>query len=869
MQASQLRNLYLDYFARHGHKLLPSSSLLPKDPTLLFNSAGMVQFKEFLTGRLVPPFPRVTTCQKCFRTTDIENVGKTTWHHTFFEMLGNFSFGDYFKEEAIKLAWQFLTKELSIAPNRLWASVYEEDMEAYLIWHDLIGIPGDRIARLGKEHNWWGPVGDTGACGPDSEVFYDAGEDKGCGTNCSGVTCDCGRFSEIWNLVFMEYETQENGDLVSLKQKNIDTGMGLERMAAVLQGVQSDFEIDLFQPIIQAIEASVPRTLSQTDLANRNIIADHIRGVVFLVADGVLPGNEKQGYVLRRILRSAIRASEKLQLPPGSLKGLVEPVIETLGETYPEIVFARSLAERSIAHEEETFRRTLRNGEKRLQEILADLLSSGGKRISDKVAFELHDTYGFPLELTEEIADDAGVSVDIDGYYRIKSHYQELSRRAAVTVRFVEGMVSEESVSATQPTRFLGYDKTEDEAEIVKHRRRSDTSELLDLVFDKTPFYAEAGGQIADTGVVDNLTREGRARIVDVERDPSGAIFHRLAAVEGQFELGDRCRLIVDAKLRARIARNHTATHLIHAALRAVLGKHVMQAGSRVSDKDLRFDFSHFEGLNAEEIAKIEDLTNEIVLTDVLVKTQEMPLLKAKEMGALAHFDEEYKGKDLVRVVSVGDSSHELCGGTHVSRSGEIGLIKITSEESISSGVRRIHAVTGDNALGWLRETDKVVLQLRSELGGDPLEGLRKLRREMEDLRARAEQVIQQSLTTISDELVSGAEEVTGIRLIAGRHDAQIAEAKQLSDLIEQKSRPAVVLLVGNHNDQGLVVCKASDGIGGINAGVLVRTMASILGGGGGGNSTFAQGGGPQTEKVDDALRAGVDAARSLLEGSG
>ncbi|MCK4246557.1 alanine--tRNA ligase, partial [Candidatus Bipolaricaulota bacterium] len=347
---------------------------------------------------------------------------------------GNFSFGDYFKEEAIKLAWQFLTKELAIAPNRLWASVYEEDMEAYSIWHDLIGIPGDRIARLGKEHNWWGPVGDTGACGPDSEVFYDAGEDKVCGTNCRGVACDCGRFSEIWNLVFMEYEIQENGDLVSLKQKNIDTGMGLERMAAVLQGVQSDFEIDLFQPIIQAIEASVPRTLSQTDLTNRNIIADHIRGVVFLITDGVLPGNEKQGYVLRRILRSAIRASEKLQLPPGSLKGLVEPVIETLGETYPEIVSARSLAERSIAHEEEMFRKTLRNGEKRLQEILADLLSSGGKRISDKVAFELHDTYGFPLELTEEIADDAGVSVDIDGYYRIKSHYQELSRRAAVTV---------------------------------------------------------------------------------------------------------------------------------------------------------------------------------------------------------------------------------------------------------------------------------------------------------------------------------------------------------------------------------------------------------------------------------------------------
>jgi len=865
MQASQLRNLYLDYFVRHGHKLLPGSSLLPKDPTLLFNSAGMVQFKEFLSGHLAPPFARVTTCQKCFRTTDIENVGRTAWHHTFFEMLGNFSFGDYFKEEAIRLAWQFLTKELAIASNRLWVSVYEEDMEAYSIWHDLIGIPGNRIVQLGKEHNWWGPVGDTGACGPDSEVFYDAGEDKACGVNCRGVTCDCGRFSEIWNLVFMEYERQEDGNLASLKQKSIDTGMGLERTAAVLQGVQSDFEIDLFQPIIQAIEASVPRTLSQTDLINRNIIADHIRGVVFLVADGVVPGNDKQGYVLRRVLRRSVRAGERLGLPSGALPALVGPVVGSLEIAYPEIGSISSFAERVIVHEEKTFRKTLRDGERRLEEILDGLVVGGGSiSLCGDIAFELYDTYGFPLEMTREIAAERGIVIDAEGFRQAMEKQRARSRRGSPlnSPEEIGTLVNE-----IQPTKFLGYQVTETEGQILDLYAKDSVTQQL--VFDETPFYAEAGGQIADGGKVENLSRRGLGRILAVKKTPRGVFLHQVQVVEGAFPVGDKCRLEVDTVRRRRIARNHTATHLVHAALRMVVGKHVMQAGSRVSDEELRFDFSHFEGLNVKEISKIEDLANEIVLADVLVKTQEMPLLRAKEIGALAHFDEEYKGKDLVRVVSVGDFSEELCGGTHVSRSGEIGLIKITSEESVSSGVRRIHAVTGDNVLSWLRATDKVLLRLRSELGDDPLEGLKKLRREMEDIRARAEQVIQQSLTSISDELVSGAEEVAGIRLVSGRHDGQIAETKQLSDLIEQRSRPVVVLLVGKSNDLGLAVCKASDGVAGINAGVLVRTMASILGGGGGGSSTFAQGGGPHAEKVDKALRAGVDAARSLLEGSG
>ena len=453
MKAGQLRTLYLDYFAQRGHKILPSASLIPKDPTLLFTSAGMVQFKDFFWGRTDPPYPSATTAQKCFRATDIEKVGKTAFHHTFFEMLGNFSFGDYFKERAITLAWEFVTEELSIAQDRLWVSVYEEDDEAFVIWRDVIGLPPERIVRLGKEHNWWGPVGNTGPCGPDSEIFVDTGADKACGPDCLGPACDCDRFSEIWNLVFMQHDAQEDGTFEPLKRKCIDTGMGLERTAAVLQGVDTDFEIDLFAPIIEAIEASVPGQLDVEKLALRNLVADHIRGVVLLMADGVRPGNEKQGYVLRRILRSAIRASERLELPSGSLQGFVEPVIETLGNTYSEIVSASSLAERVISHEEEMFRKTLRSGERRLQEILEDLLSQNETTLPGEIAFELYDTYGFPLEMTEEITSSEGIAVDKDSFGKAMLRQRERSRTTSVSADTVLVRDGEQT-----PTPFLGYE---------------------------------------------------------------------------------------------------------------------------------------------------------------------------------------------------------------------------------------------------------------------------------------------------------------------------------------------------------------------------------------------------------------------------
>ncbi len=854
MHTDRIRTLFLEYFERNGHKRLPSSSLVPNDPTLLFTAAGMVQFKEIFWGRRNPDYPRVTTCQKCFRTTDIENVGVTAFHHTFFEMLGNFSFGDYFKQGAIELAWKFVTEELGIPKGKLWVSVYKEDEEAYAIWKDVIGIPPERIARLGKDHNWWGPVGNSGPCGPDSEIFYDTGVENACGPDCRGVACDCDRFSEIWNLVFMQYEAKEDGSLVPLARKNIDTGMGLERTAAVLQGVKTDFDIDLFAPIIEAIEGMAQ---VKDDRVSRNIIADHIRGALFLIADGVLPGNEKQGYVLRRILRRAIRAAERLGIPPGSLAGFIDPVIEAMGRIYPEIVSARALAAQVIKSEEGSFRRTLRAGERRLEEKLADLAERGEAVLPGEVAFELYDTYGFPLEMTAEIAHERGIEIDRNGFDRAMAGQRARSKKEAAVVdsRFAG------SGDNLSPTEFLGYEHLEAEAELL---RKISDDESLTFVFDRTPFYAESGGQLGDTGLIENLNRPGKAEVTDVQKTPAGAFLHRVRIVSGEFTAGDRCRLAVDPDRRARIARHHTATHLLHAALRKVLGEHVIQAGSLVAPEELRFDFSHFSRMTDEEIAQVEELVNRVTLSDVPVETREMPLDEAKKTGAMAHFEEEYKGKARVRVVSISDFSRELCGGTHVSRSGEIGLVKIISEESVASGTRRIRAVAGMESLRRLQADERLIAALRARLGEDPLSGLDHLEEELSALRARLREATDAILKTKRDELIAAAERIGEVTLVSGRLDMGIDDLKRLADLIEEKVRPAVVLLGGAVDGRGIVVSKVSKGLK-AHAGNVVREMAKILGGGGGGAPTFAQGGGPNAAEIDRALVTGKEAVKSAL----
>ncbi|MCD6141489.1 alanine--tRNA ligase [Candidatus Bipolaricaulota bacterium] len=844
MQADKLRNLYLEYFEAHGHTRLPSSSLVPNDPTLLFTAAGMVQFKDIFWGRRAPDHPRVTTCQKCFRTTDIENVGVTAFHHTFFEMLGNFSFGDYFKEGAISLAWKFVTEELGIPKEKLWVSVYEEDEEAYAIWKDVIGIPPERIARLGKEHNWWGPVGNSGPCGPDSEIFYDTGEENACGPDCRGVACDCDRFSEIWNLVFMQYAAREDGSLVPLERKNIDTGMGLERTAAVLQGVATDFEIDLFAPLIEAIAAAA----EVEDRVARNIIADHVRGGLFLIADGVLPGNEKQGYVLRRILRRAVRAAERLGIPPGSLAGFIDPVIDVMGKTYPEIVSARALAAQVMRSEEDSFRRTLRAGERRLEERLTALIEAGERILPGEIAFELYDTYGFPLEMTAEIAGERGIEVDREGFDKAMAGQRARSRS------FTENVTVSGSVSLDlQSTEFVGYEILKTEAELL----RKVDGEQLAFVFDRTPFYAESGGQVGDTGLIENLDRPGRAEVTDVQKTPGGAFLHRVQIRAGEFEPGDRCRLEVNAERRARIARHHTATHLLHAALRKVLGEHVIQAGSLVAPEELRFDFSHFSRMTDEEIAQVEELVNSVVLSDIPVETQEMPLEEAKKTGAMAHFEEEYRGKARVRVVSVGEFSRELCGGTHVARTGEIGLVKITSEESVAAGTRRIHALAGMESLRQFQSDAALLGAVRARLGDDPLAGIDRLEGEISALRERLRAATEAILTAKRDELLAaGTERVGEVTIVSGRLDLEVDALKRLADLIEEKARPAVVLLGGAIDGRGIVVAKVSKGVS-AHAGNAVRAMANALGGGGGGAPHFAQGGGPNAAALDHALAIG------------
>jgi len=858
MQSHELRRQFLGFYAERGHRLVPSSPLVPNDPTLLFTAAGMVQFKDYFWGRVEPSFRRATSCQKCFRTTDIEEVGRTAYHHTFFEMLGNFSFGDYFKQGAIELAWEFLTRELAIPGDRFAITVYEEDEEAYAIWRDVVGIPTHRILRLGKKHNWWGPVGNTGPCGPDSELHYDTGAEHACGPTCQGVACDCDRFAEIWNLVFMQYDAQGDGSFVPLARKSIDTGMGLERATAILQGVPTNYDIDSFAPLVEAIAAKASHPLAKDDLRHRNTIADHVRGILFLVADGVMPTNERQGYVLRRILRRAIRAGEKLEMQSGSLGTFVDPVIGALGAVYPEIVSARDITVRLIDREEETFRRTLRDGERRLDKIAAELRASRSTVLPGEVAFELMDTYGFPLEMTEEMAREDGISVDRVGFEHALAAQRRRSRAGAARIEASADVSTAASVipAGAAASEFVGYGETVAESALENVFPGAQPG-MLRLVFPETPFYAESGGQTSDTGTIENLSRAGLGRVTTVSKSVEGVFLHDVAVDEGDFAKGDVCRLAIDLERRRRIERNHTATHLLHAALRQVLGSHAQQAGSDVTDRELRFDFSHFEKMTPPQIARVEDVANAAVLADHPVSMEEVTLDEARRRGAIGLFEDEYRGREKVRLVQVNDVSRELCGGTHVRRSGEIGLVRIVSEESVASGVRRIRAVTGDNSLALLREERALVDRLRCALGDEPEAGVEKLRVRIASLENDLEALTARDVAAQGEALLAEAETIGGVRLIVGRSDLAANGVKALADEIEERAQPAVIVLAGGADGRATAVCKASKSVRSVDAGAVVRAMSKTLGGGGGGGRGFAQGGGPNVNRIDDALAEG------------
>ncbi len=878
MKADDIRDKFLSFFEKREHRIIESDSLVPDDPTLLFTSAGMVQFKDIFWGELEPKYKRAATCQKCFRTNDIENVGKTAYHHTFFEMLGNFSFGDYFKEGVIELAWEFVTEKLGLPPQKLWVSVYREDEESYQIWRDKIGIPKKRIEKLGKDENWWGPVGDTGPCGPDTEIFYDAGKPLSCGPDCRGVACDCNRFNELWNLVLMQYEAGVDGSLEPLKKKNIDTGMGLERTATVMQGVESDFETDIFQPIVKKVEALSLRKMGQEEQVARNVIADHIRGLVFLIADGVVPSNEGRGYVLRRVLRRTVRQGLNLDIDENFLHQLIPQVIKTLGDQYPEIVERKELVENILKSEEDNFRETLQDGEKRFSQILKEV--RGGVLPGEKV-FELYDTYGFPPELTQEMAGESGLQVDMKGFEKEMEKQKERSRALHKAGATSTSTSSAKSWMEHPPTEFK-YESYCLNSEIIglyvetdgirKRQNELNKGELGYLIFKKTPFYAESGGQIADSGKLTNCKQEGEAKVMDVQKEDD-LFLHQVEVLKGTFSKGDECTLSIDLDKRKRTARNHTATHILHTALRNILGNHVIQSGSMIAPDTLRFDFNHYQSLSDEEIEKIEDKVNQIILANLPVKMVEKSYPEAKKMGAIAHFEEEYRGKEKVRVIQIGEEpdtfSRELCGGTHVDNTGKIGGFKILSEEGIAAGTRRIRAATGENLIEYLRTREKKLEELAKmlETSTKDLESrVKKALQEKEDLEKTVEKLKGKLLVQKRKELLSKAESFKGIKMVSAETEFSAEDLKVLADQLLSKLGKGIVILGGKNQNQAHLVCKVSDELTPqVDAGKIINQMAKIIDGGGGGNPRMAFGGGKEPGKINQALSKGLEVLKEMM----
>ncbi len=863
MTGQELRALYLDYFRREGHAVLPSASLVPNDPTLLFTSAGMVQFKDIFWGKVPPVHPRVTTCQKCFRTTDIERVGTTAHHHTFFEMLGNFSFGDYFKEGAIELAWRFLTRELGLPRERLWVSVYEEDDEAAALWRKVAGLPRERIVRLSKEHNWWGPVGNSGPCGPDSEIYWDWGLPP-CGPDCK-PSCDCGKYSEVWNLVFMQYDAQPDGSLRELARKNIDTGMGLERMAAVLQGVRSNFDTDLFRPIVEAVEGLARGGIPREGLHHRNAVADHIRAVAFLVADGVLPDSKSdRGSVLNKVFVRMLVSADALRIPLDAVSTLIEPVLTTFGDVYPEIRDRAPLTRKVVAAEVESYREI----RKRL-ERLAEGISPNLRILPGQTAFTWYDTHGIPKEHIAAFAAERGLGVDWEGFERELEAQRARSRGAHEGGSTAPLPVSAEgkgsALRETRETEFVGYTALAAEAEVVDVVAEPEVR----LVFDRTPFYAEAGGQVADTGWIENLSRPGRAEVLDVQKSPRGTV-HTVRVHEGEFRHGDRCRLVVDEGRRRKIERAHTATHLLHAALRRVLGDHVIQAGSSVEPEEFRFDFTHFAPLAAEELAQVEGLVYEAVLQDIPLRIEELPLEEAKKRGAIAHFEEEYRGKERVRVVQVPGFSMELCGGTHVRRTGEIGLLVLLSEEAVGAGVRRLRALVGGAAghyVADLRRERREVAALLEVPEPELAAGVRRVLDEARALRRRAESLEGELASLRAEGLLASAREVGGTKLLSAIADGGAEDAKRFADALAARLGRCAVVVGARGEGKGVVVAKVVDEPR-LSAGDLVRIASQALGGKGGGRPTFAQGGGPNVQALPEALERALAHAEAQLRGA-
>ncbi len=855
MTSNEVRQAFLDFFHERDHQIVASSPLVPgNDPTLLFTNAGMVQFKDVFLGQEKRKYNRAVTSQRCVRAggkhNDLENVGYTARHHTFFEMLGNFSFGDYFKEEAIKLAWEFLTETLGLPAEKLWVTVYDEDDEAADIWLKTIKVDASRFSRMGAKDNFWA-MGDTGPCGPCSEIFYDHGPDVPGGPPGSPDE-DGDRYIEIWNLVFMQFDRESNGEMTPLPKPSVDTGMGLERVAAVMQGVHSNYEIDLFRSLVSATATTLGT--ANDGSSSLNVIADHIRACSFLIVDGVLPGNEGRGYVLRRIIRRAVRHGRKLGMDEPFFHKLVAPLCAEMGEAYPELVKAKSHVEKVLKKEELRFAETLDQGMEILEAAIVEL---DGNQLSGDVVFKLYDTYGFPVDLTADIARERNLTVDEAGF-EVEMEAQRDRARAASKF----GAVDHSGIKTEIETEFLGYEGIEGSSVVVEIYKANERVNVLNdgdegvILLAATPFYAESGGQVGDTGVIES--KAGAFAVADTQKSGK-ANMHFGKIAKGTISVGDSVVAKVDAQRRRSIVLNHSATHLMHAALRETLGDHIAQKGSLVAPDRLRFDFLHFEAVGQEQLQEIEDLVNAQIRKNVLAETKVMQYDDAVSSGAVALFGEKYG--DEVRVFRLGDFSVELCGGTHVGSTGDIGVFKITSESGVASGVRRIEALTGEGAMHWIDKNQRSLNDIAAILKSPRNQAshrvglLLKRNKELEKELAAAKQ---QLITGGSSDTMRDVTEIEGIKLMVARMDG--ADAKMLRDAVDRfKDKLGSAVIVLGSVDDGkvrLAIGVTHDNTDRVRAGDVAKAVAAQVGGKGGGRPDFAQAGGSQPENLDSALES-------------
>ena len=869
MKSSEIRQAFLNFFEQKGHQVVDSSPLIPgNDPTLLFTNAGMVQFKDVFLGQDKRNYKRATTVQRCLRAggkhNDLENVGYTARHHTFFEMLGNFSFGDYFKREAIQYAWEFLTETLGLPEEKLWITVYEKDPEAEEIWLKEMGVSAERFSRCGAKDNFW-QMGDTGPCGPCTEIFYDHGAHVAGGPPGSPDE-DGDRYIEIWNLVFMQFDRDAEGTLNPLPRPSVDTGMGMERLAAILQGGHSNYDIDLFQNLMKVVAKETGE--KDHNHTSVKVIADHIRSCAFLAADGVVPSNEGRGYVMRRIIRRAIRHGYKLGQNNPFFHKLVAPLVVEMGEAYPELSKAQAVVERVLLKEEERFAETLEQGMRILEERIANL---EGSEIPGETIFRLYDTYGFPVDLTGDIARERELTLDMEGYEQAMEAQRDRARSASSFKMAEAG-----GIEVAESTPFTGYDKLEDESKVTALFRDGVAVEQLNVgesgvvVLNRTPFYGESGGQVGDSGRLQGVGESGFV-VSDTQKQPSGALLHIGQLEGGSLSIGDAVTPVVDASERKATGRNHSATHLLHAALRTVLGDHVQQKGSMVNPERLRFDFAHFEPMTAEQIAEVEQMVNAQVLASHPVDSQVMSIDEAKATGAMALFGEKYG--DEVRVVKMDAFSTELCGGTHVTTTGEIGFLRIISESGVAAGVRRIEAVTGEGALQYVDSGEQTLQQLSGLLKGsrdtvgDKVQALveqnRKLEKELERLKSKL-------ANSAGNDLISTAVEVEGIKvLIAHLEGADVKTLRSTMDQLKDKLGTAAILLAtASEGKVVLVAGVTTDATDRIKAGDMIRNAAPLVGGKGGGRPDMAQGGGSNPEAIPPMIEATQAWAQQQINGS-